>query len=349
MRLGVFLPNWVGDVVMATPTLRALRKLTGQGEMVGVMRPYVADVLAGSDWFDRQLLYAKKPSRPEHHWSASLAQLRELRLDRIVLLTNSLRTAWMAWQTGAAERIGQAGNFRNSLLTTKVYPPRQGRRRVTLPAIDGYLQVATAAGCPPESPTLELATTAADEQAADEVWRQLELPADGVAVLNTGGAFGAAKIWPAEHFARLAQTLVERHGLQVLINCGPKERDAARTIVDLAGDPRVTSLAAIDALPLGLTKACIRRSSLLVTTDSGPRFFGVAFGVPTVGLFGPTSVVWTRTYDDCETTLSLDLECQPCMKRSCPLSHHRCMQDLSVEQVAAAVAEQLKRVRRHAA
>ena len=56
------------------------------------------------------------------------------------------------------------------------------------------------------------------------MWRQLGLPRDGVTVLNTGGAFGAAKIWPAEHFARLAQTLVDQHGMHVLINCGPKER-----------------------------------------------------------------------------------------------------------------------------
>ncbi len=60
MRLGVFLPNWVGDVVMATPTLRALRKLVGtNGQIVGIMRPYVAEVLAGTTWLDEQILYEK--------------------------------------------------------------------------------------------------------------------------------------------------------------------------------------------------------------------------------------------------------------------------------------------------
>ena len=60
MRLGVFLPNWVGDVVMATPAVRALRGLVGDdGALVGVMRPYVADVLAGTDWLDETILYSK--------------------------------------------------------------------------------------------------------------------------------------------------------------------------------------------------------------------------------------------------------------------------------------------------
>jgi heptosyltransferase-2 len=99
----------------------------------------------------------------------------------------------------------------------------------------------------------------------------------------------------------------------------------------------VVSLADEQQLPIGLTKAAIRRAALLVSTDSGPRFFGVAFGVPTVTLFGPTSTEFTRTYAEHEITVSLGLDCQPCMARTCPLKHHRCMRDLSVERVWEAV------------
>jgi heptosyltransferase-2 len=156
-------------------------------------------------------------------------------------------------------------------------------------------------------------------------------------VFNTGGAFGSAKDWPGEHFAALARRLAVERDLHVLVNCGPKERDAARAIVAAARDGRVASLADEAELPIGLTKAVIRRATLLVSTDSGPRFFGVAFGVPTVTLFGPTSVAMTQTYAANETSVSLGLDCQPCMARSCPLKHHRCMRDLSVERVMAAV------------
>ena len=339
MRLGVFLPNWVGDVVMATPAIRALRKLAGDGQLVGVMRPYVAEVLAGSQWFNESIVYAKKEKAPtaDLQWPAVRAQLRAARLDAVVLLTNSLRTAWMAYRSGAPERIGAAGNLRSPLLTTRVYAPRRGWRRLELPTIEGYLQVAQAAGCAPESTRLELATTAADERAADAAWRRLGLPAERrVAVFNTGGAFGAAKDWPAEHFAALARRIAQRHDLHVLINCGPAEREAARAVAAAAGDVRVASLADEPQLPIGLTKAAIRRARLLVTTDSGPRFFGVAFGVPTITLFGPTSTQFTRTYSEHETSLSLGLDCQPCMERTCPLQHHRCMRDLSVDRVYAA-------------
>lgn len=343
MRLGVFLPNWVGDVVMATPALRSLRTLVGEGMMVGVMRPYVAEVLAGSPWFDESIVYAKGQGDP-------LPQLRGAKLDAVVLLTNSLRTGWMAYRSGARQRIGMVGNLRSPLLTTKVSPLRRGWRAAYLPTVAGYLHVAQAAGAPPVAPTLELAATAADERLADGVWQRLGWRREErVAVFNTGGAFGAAKDWPGEHFAALARRLAVEGDWRVLVNCGPKERDAARAIVTATGDARVASLANEPELPIGLTKAAIRRASLLVTTDSGPRFFGVAFGVPTVTLFGPTSTEFTRTFSRYETSVSLGLECQPCMKRQCPLGHHKCMKDLTVERVMGAIEGALATARRVAA
>jgi heptosyltransferase-2 len=189
---------------------------------------------------------------------------------------------------------------------------------------------------------MEQDTTAADEAAADEVWRRLKLPAGrDVVVINTGGAFGSAKSWPAEHFAGLAKRIASDRNLSVLVNCGPKERDTAREIVALAADRRVVSLADERDLPIGLTKACIRRARLLVTTDSGPRYLGIAFERPVVTLFGPTDPRLVETHYERETCLSLALDCQPCMERVCPLGHHRCMRDLSVEAVYCAVARHL--------
>jgi heptosyltransferase II len=335
MRLGVFLPNWVGDVVMATPALRALRKLAGPtGALVGVMRPYVADVLAGSDWFDEAILYAKQSNLPDQSSRAATRKVRAAGLDCVVVLTNSFRTAWMAWQSGVGERIGYSGQMRSLLLTKRVSNPNRAGKVWSVPTIDSFLQLAEAAGCPPEPPRLELATTPADERAADAVWQRLRLRAgESVVVLNSGGAFGGAKHWPAEYFAALACRIVSDHDLPVLVNCGPSERAIAKEIVDRAADSRVVSLAEIEELPIGLTKACIRRSRLLVTTDSGPRFMGVAFGKPVVTLFGPTDPRMTGTHYERETCLSLSLDCQPCMARECPLRHHRCMRDLTVEWV----------------
>lgn len=350
MRIAVFLPNWIGDVVMATPAIRALRQLAGpNGTLVGMMRPYVADVLAGTDWFDSQILYKKPTNRFRVAHAEVYGQLRAARLDRVVLLTNSMRTAWIAWRSGARERIGYASQGRSFLLTKRIARPRD-RRGAAISTIDGYLNLVRVAGCDVGSTRLELATTADDEAAADAVWRRLNLPAGNeVVVLNSGGAFGAAKHWPAEYFAELAQRIATDWQLMVLVNCGPSEREIAREIVSRATHPRVVSLADVSELPIGLTKACVRRSRLLVTTDSGPRFLAIAFGRPVVTLFGPTDPLATATRYERETSLSLGLDCQPCMERVCPLVHHRCMRDLTVDQVYAAVSASLQQATEDAA
>src|SRR6185436_3291262 len=143
---------------------------------------------------------------------------------------------------------------------------------------------------------MELFTTPADEAAADRVWIDEKLHRYSEVIgFNSGGAFGAAKHWPIEHFAKLARAFTDRRGSAVLVLCGPSERDLARRIVQEANRPGVFSLADRD-VSLGLTKACVRRFDLLVTTDSGPRHFAAAFDRPVVSLFGPTHIAWTETY-----------------------------------------------------
>jgi heptosyltransferase-2 len=128
----------------------------------------------------------------------------------------------------------------------------------------------------------------------------------------------------------------------VLILCGPSERDDAKWIVNQAGHPAVISLASIQP-SLGLTKAAIRSADLLVTTDSGPRHFAAAFGTPVVTLFGPTHIAWSETNYDRAEHLQLKLDCGPCQQRECPLKHHRCMRELTVDAVYAAVQRQIIR------
>lgn len=218
MRLGIFLPNWLGDVVMATPAIRALRELVGpQGRLIGIMRPYVFEVLSGSEWLDETILYEKPSGRLRVVSRRNYQQLRCAELDRVVLFTNSLRTAWMAFRSGARERIGFAGDMRSWLLTKRLPRPQ-----LPLATIDGYLKLAVAAGAIITSRRMELKTGAADELAADAAWEALGLPAgEPVVLLNSGGAYGAAKRWPAEHFAELARRIVADGRSWVLINCGP--------------------------------------------------------------------------------------------------------------------------------
>lgn len=341
-RLGVFLPNWVGDAVMATPTLRALRDHFSGARIIGLMRPAIADVVAATGLLDEAWFFDRRGwDRAQGLWAVS-RRLRKARLDLAVLLPNSFAPAWISWLAGARERVGYVRREpRGWLLTRRLTPPRRDGRLVPSSTLDYYLKLAAAVGCSPGVPAMELATTTADERAADEAWKTLGLGNRPVVAVNASGAFGAAKLWPDEYFTALARQAAEVLGVDVLILCGPQERTRAQRIAQEAAHPQVVGLAGF-APSIGLSKACVRRSRVLVTTDSGPRHFAAAFGIPSVVLFGPTYIAWSDTHSASECHLQLAVDCGPCQRRVCPAGHHKCMRDLSVACVFDALSAQLE-------
>jgi heptosyltransferase-2 len=343
MTILVFCPNLVGDTAMATPAFRALRAGFPGSRMVAVIKPGIAPTLDGSPWFDDRIDHDPRSSKPEERTQAVARKLRAERPDLAVLFPNSFRSALLAWRSGAKRRVGYARGGRGLLLTDRLRAPRdeRGRFRVT-PIVDYYREIPRTLGCPDDGPRLELFTTPEDEAAADRAWDRLGLPRSGpVVTLNTGGAFGPAKSWPAGHFSTLARRLVAEAGVSVLVVCGPGEREAAREIVRQADRPEVVSLAE-EPMGIGLTKACIRRSSLMVTTDSGPRHFAVGFDVPVLTLFGPTRIGWTLTHHPRSLHLHHPVPCGPCQKPICPEGHHRCLRDLSPDAVFRAALRILR-------
>lgn len=342
MNIAVFLPNWIGDVVMATPAVRALREHYPGACLLGVLKPYVAGVLEGSPRLDGVIpLDSRGPWA--QRWPAVAARLRHQRIDLAVLFPNTFRSAVTAWLGGCKKRIGYAFYGRGPLLTDRLNPPRDARGRpLPSPILDAYNRLAERAGCAPPSRRMELFTTAADESAADAVWEQNGLRRHSeVVCLNPGAAFGSAKYWPVEYFADLARELTDRRGCGVLVLCGPSERALAHGIVGKARRPGVTTVAD-RPLSLGLTKACVRRADLLVTTDSGPRHFAAAFGRPVVTLFGPTHIAWTETFHPAAVHLQRKVDCGPCQRRVCPLDH-RCMRELTSAEVFRAAVGLLER------
>jgi len=144
MKLAIFLPNWIGDVVMATPALRAVRDNYPTAEIVGIMRPYVADVLAGTELVDRTLFYNPRGKDRSQRGVRFVQALRAERFDNALLLPNSLRTGFLAWLSGARRRVGFARDLRGWLLTDRVAPKSKSTPH---PVLDEYLRLAECFGC----------------------------------------------------------------------------------------------------------------------------------------------------------------------------------------------------------
>lgn len=342
MHIGILLPHWIGDVVMATPMLRALRAYYGPTtQITGIMRPYVAHVLDGTDWLDDQIFFHRQSKDPRQRMWGVARTLRQRRIDTMLVMTTSLESAALAYLSRARERVGYVRNGRGPLLTKRLYVPRLKGVRQPVAVIDLFLAFARAVGCNTVDRHLELATLPHDERIVDDIWNRFRF-GNGrrVVILNTGSANSPARHWPREHFIALAKRLVVAERTAVLVICGPGEVEIARDIEQRVSHERVRSMADED-LSLGVSKACIRRAQAMVSTDSGPRHFAVAFNTPIVSLCGPIDPALTQNDHPLETVLWNRLPCAPCGKAICPLEHHGCMRDLSVELVHTAVQQLL--------
>src|SRR5262245_3133183 len=163
MNLAIFLPNWIGDAVMATPALRALRKhFARSARIIGVMKPYVAGVLEGGDWFDERLLTHDGTWR--RGVAATAWKLRCRGVDLAILLPNSPRPAFTAWLGGCRHIVGYARYGRSLLLHDALQPRRSpsGELEVS-PVIHAYNLLAERVGCPTPGTDLELFTTPKDD------------------------------------------------------------------------------------------------------------------------------------------------------------------------------------------
>jgi heptosyltransferase-2 len=345
MNLVVFCPNLIGDTVMATPLLRSLRAGFPQATIHAVVKPVVRPVLEGLDSIDHTILLDHRSKNTEIQPKAVIAQLKSLKADLAVLLPNSFRSAAIAWRSGIRQRVGYARGGRGILLTDRLSPPnRTSAGYEPMPVVEYYMRIAQYLNCPDAGRNLEQKTTIGDEIAADQVFGRLRLNgSQPFVVFNTGGAFGPAKNWPIEHFATLAKKLV---GLiptaKVATICGPAEAENARQISAIAADERIVSLAD-EPKSVGLSKAIIKRANLVVTTDSGPRHFATAFGIPTVSLFGPTHIQWTLTHHPQGLHLQKQVDCGPCQKGECPEKHHKCMVEMMPDDVLPACLKLLGR------
>ncbi len=346
-RVLVVLPNWVGDVVLATPALRAIRERCPSARITFLLKRPLAEVLSGSPWADETVFWPARfaaQSRPERHrgFLGLAGELRDRRFDWAVLLTNSFRSALLARLAGVRRRIGYDRDGRGLLLTDKLLPLKVDGRFVPVAMTRYYNAVARYLGCRECGEQPELFTTAAEEAEADRVIARAG--ADGgrpIAVLNPGASFGPAKCWLPDRFAEVGDALVRGHGAAVFIACGPKETQIARDVASRMREPAVV----LDdpVLGLGPMKALLRRAALLITNDTGPRHFANAFGTPVVTIFGPTDPRWTETASPRERTVMVQVECGPCMKRHCPLDH-RCMTRIDSQMVLMAARNLLNGV-----
>lgn len=336
-RIFVRAPNWVGDLVMATAAFARLRAAFPAAHITAGMRPFLRGLLAGTDWFN-EIVDCPRAGGLRGLWR-QIRDLRRGRFDLAVVLPNSIETGLVPFLAGVPLRLGYRQGrplLMNLGLTAPVrrrfYQRRQGPRRVPTPMPEYYRALLDQLGIPGDALHPELRVVAAESEWVDAHLRRLGVGADERIVLFVVGAnFGASKLWPPEHFAASARAFQDR-GYRSLIAVGPAEVELGRRIAAAAGVISLTD----PVVPLDKLKALVARAALLVTGDTGPRHIGVAFDRKIVCLMGPSDRAYTDYCLQDTVVIQKDLPCMPCQRPTCPLGHHRCMRDITVDEVLAA-------------
>ncbi|MGH7242171.1 MAG: glycosyltransferase family 9 protein [Phycisphaerales bacterium] len=299
LRLLVVCPSWLGDCVMATPTLKRLREGLPGAFIGALVRPGMDELLAGLPYFD-EFHVARSSGVMGPKFVA--AKIRPRRYDTTVLFTNSFSTALIVRIAGIPRRIGYDREVRGLLLTDRLTVPRTSDgRRSPVSAVTYYqalasrtLGTATSGSGQALSNSkdrLSLFATPGEEAAANAIFERAGVSLSAPrAILNPGGN-NEAKRWPVDRFAAIAKHLHEGHRLAVFLNGSPGEADLVDEIAKQAGVPCVC-LPRL-GITIGALKAIVRGSAVMVTNDTGPRHIAAAFDVPLVSLFGPTDPRWT--------------------------------------------------------
>ncbi|HEV7814351.1 MAG TPA: lipopolysaccharide heptosyltransferase II [Janthinobacterium sp.] len=338
LRTLVVSPNWIGDAVMAQPLLQLLRARQ-PGRAIDVLAPpSVAPVWRQMAEVDQVL------ETPFRHGALQLKErwkfarlLRRRGYADAYVLPNTLKFALIPWLAGIPRRIGYKGESRYGLINVMHHDAGAAPRPMV--AFYAALALPPAASAPAAVPRPVLGASPAQVAAAcARVGLALERP---LLLFAPGAEFGAAKRWPAEHFAALAQTVMDTvPGIQVGLLGSPKDGEVCRDIAARIGRDGVLNLAG--ATSLAEAVALIARADAVVSNDSGLLHIASALNRPVIALYGPTDPDHAPPFSDLAKALSLRLECSPCRQRECPLGHQNCLRQLGADMAWQALRPMLR-------
>ncbi len=331
-RTGVLLRsvNWLGDLLMTLPATWQLKRLLPAGTPLWALSPAaLAPVWQAAPWIDGVI-----PFGGRHPDRDVCAAVRERRFGLAVVMPNSFGSAADVWKCGIPRRFGRSGNWRGLLLTDRIRPWPRGKDAPKCHQLSYYLELVAAFGKAAfnaEYPPLKVASDYAESLGIRK--------GGGWLALSPGAAFGPAKQWPPEEYAKVAAVWLA-HGGQVVLLGSAKDAEATAAVKAL--QPACRNLAGQTNLPQLMS--LLANADAALANDSGAMHLAAALGTPGVAVFLSTDNIATGPLGAPWELFVADVLCRPCLKRECPRTgegHYACRRAID----AAKVAETLLKLR----
>jgi len=325
------MPNWIGDLVMATPVLADLRARFPDAKITAMASHPIAHVLDNDPSIDELFCF--------HHLSGpvrrnpgrnTIDRLVTGKYDLGILLTNSFSSAWRFWQGRVNRRIGFRGDFRSLLLTDPISFPEKRKEQHL---VKTYKALLAPLGIEESKTPPKLYVDAEEIKEAKKLLESFGVEKGEVVVgINPGAAYGSAKCWPQERFREVAEKLIALDKRVRVLFFGSGEGVSLVKEICNGLPPQVVNLAGTTSIRelMALISSC----DLFITNDSGPMHIADALNIPLIALFGSTDPVVTGPYRQFGGVICKAVDCSPCFKRVCPIDF-RCMTRIGVEEVYA--------------
>ncbi len=344
-RILLVKPSALGDVVHTLPVVATLKRRYPQAALDWLVEEESAPLVAGHPAVDRLVVSGRRRWLRQLRRGADVStalgeigtfvrELRRRRYDAVLDLQGLLKSALYVIAAGAPVRVGLADAREGArwVLTHRVAVPPQ-----PVHAVERYLALAAAVDARDVVRDFTIPLVSEDVTAAQHLVADLPRPR----VALHPATRWETKLWEVERWRTVAAALTAE-GVGVVVTGGAADAAVAAALCEgLRPAPR--SLAGRVALK-GLA-AVFRSVDLVVTVDSGPMHIAAAVGTPVVALFGPTDPARTGPLGP-GRVLRQPLPCSPCLQRTCRIAETRkCMRDLDVASVLAAVRDLLATAR----
>jgi len=330
-RILIFNVNWLGDVILSIPGIRAVRENFPDSFIAVVIPQRCREVLEGCPYLD-EVIYFDERITHRGFWKKVqfIFVLRKKRFDTSFLIHRSLTRTLICYLAGIKDRVGYDSRKRGWLLTKKINPlPRDRMHRA-----DYYLGIFEGAGLKISSKIYEFFLNDSHRASIQNKLKEAGLKENERFAVLHPGANEPIRRWPVEHFVSLAKRIHKDFGWRVVISGSDRDLPLGRKIEEMSALQIINLCAQTSLKELA---ALFEKAKLVVCGDTGPMHIASAMGTFVICLFGTASAKITSPRGKGKyIIIQKDVDCViPCRKLDC--ADNRCMKAITVEDVIDAV------------
>jgi heptosyltransferase-2 len=324
--------NWLGDMVISLPALRAIRRAWPNAHLAVLVRRELAGFFDGARWIDEVIPFSVSIG-VGGLWDRLriVRAIRAGRFDLAILFPNSFQSALWTTIARVPRRAGYRTDARGPMLTIGATPSPAAMRGHQA---EYWLEmVAATVGAEGDAGDFALEADEANLARMREwIAAKRKHPGTPLIAIAPAAAYGPAKEWPADHFAELIDHLAHRPGAECVLVGAPAERALCERV---AAKSRAGAIVAAGETGIGELIALLALADGFVGNDSGAMHLAAALGKPTVGIFGSTNPRRTGPTGPRARAIWHELDCSPCLARTCRLGHYKCLREVKPGEAAA--------------